>query len=515
VYGQGWEFTDIFDVVPDVDGCTVTFKTHAFGIFSVIQRMGLYIAGCGPFYMSNGYTNSTPILKAYITDATDPSNPVNGVDPSSIVATLNGITIFSGTCFAEGWGNADDLGFDGSSYFDVVSGLFAVKADYNNQQVLTDGETNTFTVTARNVVGDVVTCSSEFMVDTTKPVVDWTAGFIGPDFCIEFTITDAEAGVDPRSVFLDLYTVVRETQDTVCCYDEEFHGTELKEYRMQLTPDALEFTEGEGGVLTVRACDIAMDLAHGEMLEVVLYSERDCCGCEFDYDDVPDFHYAYGAFDLVYDGICGADSGNCLNIGQSVTRRYMVDAMAPTAELLSLMSDETVQIRLSDCGGDIDPSTITIKVDGDDVDEYTYENGVLTFDIPSGGRSVVVTVEDSVGNVTSFSFTTQGKVLTLTEAENDPNPFDPEIDGVTDIEGSLSKPAHVTVKVYDFAGNYVATLAEDVMMTNSLEGVSWAGTDDDGKNVANGVYFCYIEADDGSKVTTEVVKIVVLRGVLR
>ena len=90
-------------------------------------------------------------------------------------------------------------------------------------------------------------------------------------------------------------------------------------------------------------------------------------------------------------------------------------------------------------------------------------------------------------------------------------PFDPEVDGSTSIVGYLSKTCHVTARVFDFAGNHVVTLVEDELMTHELD-VTWAGADQDGTPVANGVYFCHVEADDGSKVTTAVVKIAVLRG---
>lgn len=516
---ERWEFWDIWDVVPDEGNCRVTFKTSNLGYFCVIQRQGLNIAGCGPYFYSRGYTNPVPILKAYITDYTYEKTVENGVVPSSIKANLNGIDIHRDGTMAENWHYASELGFGSGQYYDPVSGLFAIAASYSNELLHPDS-LHTLTISALNQVGDRATASCQFKIDRTKPVVDWTGGYVPPDFWVEFTITDTEAGVDPLSINLDFYSVRRDDGDT-CCYDND--GNEIKEYRLTLTNDALEITEDTLGVMTVRACDIAMDIHDGEMLDVVLYSDRDCYECDDPYydewgnetDEVP-YSYNRGVFDRVYDeSTCGLGGTGQTNYTKPIWRRYMVDGTPPDAELLTSPSAAEIQIRLGDAGSLLDETSITITEDGEEVDpdKWTYENGILYYTPTKRGVEVVITVRDGVGNLRTFTFGTEGRVLEITEAENYPNPFDPEVDGVTDVYSHLSKSAYVTAKIYDFAGNYVATLTEEEMMSK-VEGLSWAGTDDDGNPVSNGVYFCHIEANDGSKVTTADVKIVVLRGEL-
>jgi len=382
----------------------------------------------------------------------------------------------------------------------------------------------TLELTARNNVYDKVSATCEFYIDRTRPVIDWTAGPIGPNFDVQFTITDTEAGVDPRSIYLDFYGVRPDRDDPNCCDDSDYahlDGTEIKEYRMQLTPDALTITEDENGVTTVLAEDISMDLIDGELLEVVLYSYRYCNECADDYDyevlerDEVIYDYDYGVYDRVYDY---NTSMTHPNMTLPVVRRYMVDATPPESDILTSLSAETMQIKLTaDCISDpIDPSTIVITEDGEEVEEshwtYNEDTCILIYSPTPGGVDVVVKYEDSVGNVATLTFGTEGKVLTFTDPHNYPNPFDPEVDGSTSVVGYLSKTCHVTARVFDFAGNHVVTLVEDEVMTHELNSVTWAGADQDGNPVANGVYFCYVEADDGSKVTTAVVKIAVLRG---
>jgi len=539
--GDGeWAFWDIWDVAADEENCTVTFKTSTLGIFSVIERQGLSISNCGPFIKATRlvtvdeetelrtYTNATPILMAYITDNTHSKNGSHvdqGVIPSSIKAVLNGITIFSNGTFSENWTYANDLGFSssGQNWYDSISGLFAIEA-LNENEFLHPGEMYTLELTARNNVYDKVSATCEFYIDRTRPVIDWTAGPIGPNFDVQFTITDTEAGVDPRSIYLDFYGVRPDRDDPNCCDDSDYahlDGTEIKEYRMQLTPDALTITEDENGVTTVLAEDISMDLIDGELLEVVLYSYRYCNECADDYDyevlerDEVIYDYDYGVYDRVYDY---NTSMTHPNMTLPVVRRYMVDATPPESDILTSLSAETMQIKLTaDCISDpIDPSTIVITEDGEEVEEshwtYNEDTCILIYSPTPGGVDVVVKYEDSVGNVATLTFGTEGKVLTFTDPHNYPNPFDPEVDGSTSVVGYLSKTCHVTARVFDFAGNHVVTLVEDEVMTHELNSVTWAGADQDGNPVANGVYFCYVEADDGSKVTTAVVKIAVLRG---
>jgi hypothetical protein len=69
---------------------------------------------------------------------------------------------------------------------------------------------------------------------------------------------------------------------------------------------------------------------------------------------------------------------------------------------------------------------------------------------------------------------------------NYPNPFNP----VTRITYSIKDQAHVSLKVYNVAGQWVRTLVDNEQ-TPSLEGftVTWDGLSDAGAPVSSGVYF--------------------------
>jgi photosystem II stability/assembly factor-like uncharacterized protein len=80
------------------------------------------------------------------------------------------------------------------------------------------------------------------------------------------------------------------------------------------------------------------------------------------------------------------------------------------------------------------------------------------------------------------------------------NPFSPAQHEVVRIQYSLSHPAEVTIRIYDFASRPVRTLIEDAQRTGpENHGENWDGKNDAGEVVANGVYFYRIETDRGDQ----------------
>ena len=80
-----------------------------------------------------------------------------------------------------------------------------------------------------------------------------------------------------------------------------------------------------------------------------------------------------------------------------------------------------------------------------------------------------------------------------------PNPFNPD-DEVGTIRYSLSEDGKVTIKIYDVSGSLVTTLIEDEpQYAEDEKSVEWNGKNDDGKIVANGVYFYVIESSSGER----------------
>ncbi|MCH7549036.1 MAG: T9SS type A sorting domain-containing protein, partial [Candidatus Krumholzibacteriota bacterium] len=73
--------------------------------------------------------------------------------------------------------------------------------------------------------------------------------------------------------------------------------------------------------------------------------------------------------------------------------------------------------------------------------------------------------------------------------QNYPNPFNP----VTTIEYSLGERSHVTLRIYNVAGQLVRTLIDDVRVA-ALHTATWDGQNDAGQGVASGVYFYRLQS---------------------
>jgi len=74
-------------------------------------------------------------------------------------------------------------------------------------------------------------------------------------------------------------------------------------------------------------------------------------------------------------------------------------------------------------------------------------------------------------------------------AQNFPNPFNPS----TRIQFGLPKKGHVSLKIYNVAGQLVKTMQDGVMDAGHHE-LTWDGSNNLGKSVASGVYFYRINA---------------------
>ncbi len=94
-----------------------------------------------------------------------------------------------------------------------------------------------------------------------------------------------------------------------------------------------------------------------------------------------------------------------------------------------------------------------------------------------------------------------------------PNPFSPSEDIIVRIQYSLSEPASVTIKIYDFVSRLVKVLvpAEDTEAEPKAgarnHNEKWDGTNEVGDVVANGVYFYRISTDRGDEAIGKIVVI--------
>jgi uncharacterized delta-60 repeat protein len=79
-------------------------------------------------------------------------------------------------------------------------------------------------------------------------------------------------------------------------------------------------------------------------------------------------------------------------------------------------------------------------------------------------------------------------------SQNYPNPFNP----TTKIEFTLAKSGFVTLHVYDVLGRKVKSLISEELSAG-YKSVIWDGKNDDGKEVASGVYFYQLKVGDFSE----------------
>ncbi len=94
--------------------------------------------------------------------------------------------------------------------------------------------------------------------------------------------------------------------------------------------------------------------------------------------------------------------------------------------------------------------------------------------------------------------------------QNYPNPFNPG----TTISFNLPEPAAVKLNVFDILGRHVKTLINGTLPPSGVAPypAPWDGTDDGGKKVASGVYFCRMEAEGISgKSSVQIRKMMMLR----
>jgi len=76
-----------------------------------------------------------------------------------------------------------------------------------------------------------------------------------------------------------------------------------------------------------------------------------------------------------------------------------------------------------------------------------------------------------------------------------PNPFNP----TTTIKYTIKERAHVSLRVYNAAGQLVRTLVDEVQSPDEVQPVKWYGLNDSGQAVATGVYFYKMVTRDFSQ----------------
>jgi hypothetical protein len=508
----------------DTENHTVEFNADCLkGPFVVIQLLERHCEGSIVVNMMqiepycNGYTSPTPTFDAVITDNVQGTDAIDQgsiqwridlFNPGELVRFYDGEPSSFCDRWMPGFGNFSRAGYD------EVSGIF--RAGFNDPHFGNqydcegcdyqwwsddywyfcsplyplDAGDHMATVTAMNDNIQTCTDTAHFVVDATEPKMwfeDYQGAYVGrnPQLCMYFT--DTEAGVDKNSIWIDIYG------DETTSPDPNNHhaiGT--------IRPDQLNWVDD-----TTACLDFTFDYDKGGYLHIYVYGGPDCyCGgtCEF-----PQFYeYMCGISDCV---------GNQMDV---FWRYYTVDAYGPDVDAdCGSSSGGSVKFTITDTQSGVDWSTLEFYEDGlllceglGCIDEESIsldpDRGILRYTPDAYGMDVEIRIKDNAGNLTVHSCVTEGQDLVF-DPHNYPNPFDPR-EGPTTIDLGLSKSdVNVTIKIYDFGGEFVKELPD-------VGTWSWDGATDDGTEVANGTYLGYIHVRDYAGATkTAVIKITVLK----
>jgi hypothetical protein len=125
----------------------------------------------------------------------------------------------------------------------------------------------------------------------------------------------------------------------------------------------------------------------------------------------------------------------------------------------------------------------------DELSGYLAVTPRSAFEPPSPGAGLPVATASSATSVARASDTSGTTTSAL--RGNDPNPFNPE----TSIHFETARPSWVRVQVYDARGQLVRTLVDEALPAGSHT-ASWRGRSESGQEVASGVYFVLMEAEN-------------------
>ncbi|MCK4657257.1 MAG: hypothetical protein KAT85_09485, partial [candidate division Zixibacteria bacterium] len=353
---------------------------------------------------------------------------------------------------------------------------------------------HTLYIGAKNKQANFASMTWEFTVDCTPPTVVFDNYYVTKNPVITFSVNDDLAGVDWDHVFVDVVAYESNNIDLENPNQDEnlfFLGT--------FFPGQVEYyADGATGEVTITT---TYDLEHKRGIMVAIYDGTRSSAGTYDYsygDPV-----AYGDWRNFYEH--GHGVWDC--VGNVEDPWFQVLTIDNTGPVVVRGDDRCDDLEIIDDGSGVDPTMFEIYEDGALVTSgYSYDanTGYMSY-CPTGGAEVTFVTYDNAGNRTVEIWVAvgQGEVTDNGDGFNWPNPFDPNVDGFTTIESNFTSGGGVTITIYDFAGNEVRTL------NASVSGVAtWNGRSSDGEVVANGVYFAYCKASDGSH---KVVKIAVIK----
>lgn len=284
-------------------------------------------------------------------------------------------------------------------------------------------------------------------------------------------------------------------------------------------------------------------IGDNDIVEIAWYSDKSIeqyndgpgFGCSIDTLVVDGQTFQVYGLDCTYDA--ASQEHHIYNLGvldwagnassKYVEQRFIVDMTAPSCNVLSPgatvdpAGNLDITIDFADGGAGLDPSSIHVTVTDPEGNEVEIEDVTVTDNgftgyvegpLKRGEYVITIHAEDKLGNACNSSkiVKVETAVLGMTGAHAYPNPFDPAAEPAK-ISFDISRASDVTVKVYDFGGQYVATLAADQHLGSGSHAIEWGGEASDGTDLANGTYIVRVTATDGTKTEEANLKVVLWR----
>ncbi len=568
--GSAWSAVGITNVEVDPIDNEVSFDVNNLvdnNLFSLFIGTGdgapIEVVDISPW--SNGYTDRHPMIRAFLRGIPEGAlGEANDIDQGSIQIWRTGPAgadssrkKVADTAPAGYWWQGKAFGFGDLRL--VPSGISEYELIYEHSEREIDGlaageymlEIRFRDVAGTEFVLDPAAPRATFGVDATPVRYEWDPGIanfvLGRDPEISVTLRDGEAGVLIEDLLGDeqgLSDGIKMDVYRVQTGQGEPDGPEDTHYSRNLIqtattgmlvfdPSIDEYMPGDTLRITYPVRQVNLDAYNGQELEVVLFTNRstyDNGTPEFEGDDINRYHRA------VQDRV-----GNVAS--SFVQQRYRIDVCGPSVEFISPQcgaelepdDDILVTLEISDecslCEGDCNED-FTFEGAGLDLESIRYEvmtpadtamtlrnakiNGTrVTFTMPSplqlGDHTLVVWVSDVLGNETraECSFTVESADGLLADAYIYPNPVDPGNGGGKFVVNAGQAGAKVSIDVFDFAGNFVATVAHDKKIDGWGFEVPWDGRAEDGTMLASGPYMARVKVRNGDQAVSRTVKVMI------
>ena len=160
----------------------------------------------------------------------------------------------------------------------------------------------------------------------------------------------------------------------------------------------------------------------------------------------------------------------------------------------------------------IDVDSVKLTLDGTTIepDEVSETQVIFTpkFDLTFDIHTVTLEVSDTAPtpNTATQEWSFYVERIGIADARNYPNPFE---DGTT-IGFRLSRPAKVTIRIYDFTGRIVAQPITNSLREAGPVEIAWSGGTSAGDNLARGVYFCHILMESELEPQSAILKMAII-----